>query len=147
MLFAKKLRQTARSAISFDVSGKVIYMNTFTKSLASTIRISYMVLPPRLLERFYDKLGFYSCTVFIDLYNFIISGIFYRIDLFPSEKLYDQSVQIFRPSPYDHLHYASDISEKAVFPANVPTNPENFTIAANPAYRFDFVSNRNSADA
>lgn len=48
---------------SIDVSGKVIYMNTFTKSLASTIRISYMVLPPRLLERFYDKLGFYSCTV------------------------------------------------------------------------------------
>lgn len=48
---------------SIDVSGKVIYMNTFTKSLSSTIRISYMVLPPHLLEKFYETLGFYACTV------------------------------------------------------------------------------------
>jgi len=48
---------------SIDIMEKVIYMNTFTKSLASTIRISYMVLPSHLLERFYSKLGFYSCTV------------------------------------------------------------------------------------
>lgn len=48
---------------SIDVSEKVIYMNTFTKSLSSTIRISYMVLPLHLLEQFYDRLGFYSCTV------------------------------------------------------------------------------------
>ena len=48
---------------SIDVMEKVIYMNTFTKSLASTIRVSYMVLPAHLLERFYSRLGFYSCTV------------------------------------------------------------------------------------
>lgn len=48
---------------SIDVSEKVIYMNTFTKSLSSTIRISYMVLPQHLLDTFYRKLGFYSCTV------------------------------------------------------------------------------------
>lgn len=48
---------------SIDVMEKVIYMNTFTKSLASTIRISYMVLPKHLLDKFYSKLGFYSCTV------------------------------------------------------------------------------------
>ncbi len=48
---------------SMDTSGSVIYMNTFTKSLASTIRISYMVLPPSLAKEFYDRLGFYSCTV------------------------------------------------------------------------------------
>lgn len=48
---------------SIDVMEKVIYMNTFTKSLASTIRISYMVLPKHLLDIFYSKLGFYSCTV------------------------------------------------------------------------------------
>lgn len=46
-----------------DVMEKVIYINTFSKSLASTIRISYMVLPYHLLERFYKKLGFYSGTV------------------------------------------------------------------------------------
>ena len=48
---------------SLDHSGRVIYMNTFSKSLAPSIRISYMVLPPRLMEQFREKLGFYSCTV------------------------------------------------------------------------------------
>lgn len=48
---------------SIDISGKVIYINTFTKSLASTIRISYMILPRDLLQTFYKKLAFYSCTV------------------------------------------------------------------------------------
>lgn len=48
---------------SIDVSGKVIYMNTFTKTLASTVRISYMVLPEDLAKRFYSELAFYSCTV------------------------------------------------------------------------------------
>ena len=48
---------------SIDRLDKVIYMNTFTKSLASTIRVSYMVLPKRLLARFQERLGFYACTV------------------------------------------------------------------------------------
>lgn len=48
---------------SIDVIDKVIYMNTFTKSLASTIRISYMVLPKSLMQQFKDQLSFYSCTV------------------------------------------------------------------------------------
>lgn len=48
---------------SIDACGKVIYMNTFSKSLTSTIRISYMVLPERLANLFYEKLSFYSCTV------------------------------------------------------------------------------------
>ncbi|MBO5458697.1 MAG: PLP-dependent aminotransferase family protein [Lachnospira sp.] len=48
---------------SIDVSDKVIYMNTFTKSLAPTIRISYMILPLPLMPRFNKQLGFYSCTV------------------------------------------------------------------------------------
>ena len=48
---------------SIDTMERVIYINTFTKSLSSTIRISYMVLPPRLLARFYQELSFYSGTV------------------------------------------------------------------------------------
>ncbi len=42
---------------------RVIYMNTFSKTLAPSIRISYMVLPPALMEKFRDQLGFYGCTV------------------------------------------------------------------------------------
>ena len=48
---------------SIDVLEKVIYINTFTKTLASTIRISYMVLPMHLVRIFHEKLFFYSCTV------------------------------------------------------------------------------------
>lgn len=48
---------------SIDPAGKVIYLNSFTKSIAPSIRISYMVLPPALMKRFQEKLGFYACTV------------------------------------------------------------------------------------
>ena len=48
---------------SIDACEKVIYINTFSKSLASTIRISYMVLPEHLANAFYEKLSFYACTV------------------------------------------------------------------------------------
>ncbi|MBQ3105700.1 MAG: PLP-dependent aminotransferase family protein [Lachnospiraceae bacterium] len=48
---------------SIDVADKVIYMNTFSKTLTSTIRISYMVLPVPLMKKYGQELGFYSCTV------------------------------------------------------------------------------------
>ena len=48
---------------SIDAFGKVIYMNTFSKSIASTIRISYMVLPEQLANLYYETLNFYSCPV------------------------------------------------------------------------------------
>ena len=48
---------------SIDKEEKVIYINTFSKTLSPTFRISYMLLPPHLTSMFYDKLGFYSCTV------------------------------------------------------------------------------------
>lgn len=49
--------------LSIDASEKVIYMNTFSKSLTSTIRISYMILPVHLANLYYEKLSFYACTV------------------------------------------------------------------------------------
>ena len=49
--------------MTMDRVGKVIYMNTFSKTLAPSIRISYMALPPALMQKFREKLGFYSCTV------------------------------------------------------------------------------------
>jgi GntR family transcriptional regulator/MocR family aminotransferase len=48
---------------TIDDSRRVIYINTFTKSLASTVRVSYMVLPFPLAARFYKELRFYACTV------------------------------------------------------------------------------------
>ncbi len=42
---------------------KVIYLNTFTKTLAPSIRIAYMVLPESLNRRYDEKLSFYSGSV------------------------------------------------------------------------------------
>lgn len=41
----------------------VIYMNTFSKTVSSSFRIAYMVLPKKLSTHFQERLGFYSCTV------------------------------------------------------------------------------------
>ena len=51
------------SAMQSMGSDRVIYMNSFSKSLAPSIRISYMVLPSELMDKFQRELGFYSCTV------------------------------------------------------------------------------------
>ena len=51
------------SAMQTMDSQRVIYMNSFSKSLAPSIRISYMVLPSELMDKFQRELGFYSCTV------------------------------------------------------------------------------------
>lgn len=48
---------------SADRHEKVIYLNTFSKTIAPSIRISYMVLPPHLLQEYRRRLSFYACTV------------------------------------------------------------------------------------
>ena len=47
----------------FDTDSKVIYMGTFSKSIAPAIRISYMVLPDKLLEKYKKAFSFYYSTV------------------------------------------------------------------------------------
>lgn len=47
----------------FDRGGKVIYIGAFSKSLSPALRISYMVLPEKLLEIYNKKLNFYICPV------------------------------------------------------------------------------------
>lgn len=58
--------------------GKVIYINTFSKSLSSAMRVGYMVLPPELVGVYREKLGKFSCSVPVfDQYilaDFIESG-------------------------------------------------------------------------
>ncbi len=46
-----------------DPHGQVIYVGTFSRSVAPGIRIGYMVLPPLLLERWRQRFAGYSCTV------------------------------------------------------------------------------------
>ncbi|MBP3493310.1 MAG: PLP-dependent aminotransferase family protein [Oscillospiraceae bacterium] len=48
---------------STDEHQRVIYLNTFSKTIAPSIRISYMILPPHLLQEYRKRLSFYACTV------------------------------------------------------------------------------------
>ena len=51
------------TVFSLEPTQSVIYVNTFTKTIAPSMRIGYMVLPKELVTPFFDKMGFYSCTV------------------------------------------------------------------------------------
>jgi GntR family transcriptional regulator/MocR family aminotransferase len=42
---------------------RTVYMNTFSKTIAPSVRIGYMVLPLSLLQEYEKRVGFYSCTV------------------------------------------------------------------------------------
>ncbi len=44
-------------------SERVVYLNTFSRTVAPSVRVGYMVLPESKLNEFEEKLGFYSCTV------------------------------------------------------------------------------------
>ena len=57
---SKKPEETLFGHSSGD---NVIYMNTFSKTISSSLRVGYMVLPKRLAEEYERRLGFYSCTV------------------------------------------------------------------------------------
>ena len=56
-------RKPLETIFSMDRTDSVIYLNTFTKTLAPSMRMGYMVLPERLMERYEQKLGFYACPV------------------------------------------------------------------------------------
>lgn len=51
------------TVFSLEPERSVLYLNTFSKTVAPSIRVGYMVLPPALLDRFERSVGFYSCTV------------------------------------------------------------------------------------
>ena len=67
---------------SMDSAEKVIYMNTFSQTLAPSVRISYMCLPEKLMKRYEERLGFYTCPVpafeQYTLAKFISEGYFER---------------------------------------------------------------------
>ena len=70
------------SLYAIDRNGRVIYMNTFSKSLSPSMRMGYLILPEHLLPKYEEVLGNFSCTVpVLDQYilaEFIDSGNFER---------------------------------------------------------------------
>lgn len=78
---------------SIDGGQHVVYLNTFSKTIAPSIRVSFMVLPRELLGRFREKLGFYACTVSsFEQYTLaeFIAGGYYEKHLNRMRKRYHQ---------------------------------------------------------
>jgi GntR family transcriptional regulator / MocR family aminotransferase len=94
---------------SIDQNDCVIYMNTFTKTLAPSFRMSYMVLPKKLLTSYENISSYQSCTVpnfeqYI-MYKFM-HGRFFERHIFRMKKLYKQKIDIITEAfhPYPHMH-------------------------------------------
>ena len=70
------------SLFSIDAANRVLYLNSFAKSLGEAFRIAYLVLPPQLAEKFHSELGFYANTVSpidqLTLARFITNGHYER---------------------------------------------------------------------
>ena len=47
----------------FSLSENVIYLNTFSKTIAPSVRVGYMLLPKNKCDEFLKRIDFYSCTV------------------------------------------------------------------------------------
>ncbi|MBO4324341.1 MAG: PLP-dependent aminotransferase family protein [Lachnospiraceae bacterium] len=56
-------RKAEEPLFSMAEGVEVIYLNTFSGTIAPSIRIGYMILPESMLREFSRRLGFYSCTV------------------------------------------------------------------------------------
>lgn len=48
---------------SMDTEGRVIYIGTFSRTLSPSLRISYMILPPSLLENYEKRYSKFPCPV------------------------------------------------------------------------------------
>lgn len=74
--------QPIETLYSLDCNGRVIYINTFSKSLSPSMRMGYMILPDELLDIYNSLLSGFSCTVPVFeqyvLAEFISSGNFER---------------------------------------------------------------------
>lgn len=64
--YDSELRHSGRPLpplFSLDGRERVLYLSTFSQTIAPSLRIAYVCLPPHLLTRLRDKLGFYTCAV------------------------------------------------------------------------------------
>ena len=76
-------KKPLNTLFSLDKNDKVIYLNTFSKSISPSIRVGYMILPDTLMRVYEKKLAFLACTVPVfDQYvlaEFIRNGGFERL--------------------------------------------------------------------
>ncbi len=74
--------QPMETLYAMSGGNRVLYLNTFSKSLSPAMRMGYLILPKELMEEYDQKLGQFSCSVpVLDQYvlaEFISGGNFER---------------------------------------------------------------------
>ncbi len=114
---------------SIDQAQRVIYINTFSRTLAPSLRMGYMVLPPVLIERYHMMMGFYSCTVPVmeqyTLARFLSQGYFER-HLNRMRGLYrnkrDRILELLQNSPLAGQYQVQGAERGLHFLLKLPTN-------------------------
>lgn len=64
--YDSELRHTGKPVpplFSLDTRERVLYLSTFSQTIAPSLRIAYVCLPPHLLTRLRERLSFYTCAV------------------------------------------------------------------------------------
>ena len=64
--YDSELRHTGKPVpplFSLDTRERVLYLSTFSQTIAPSLRIAYVCLPPKLLARLRERLSFYTCAV------------------------------------------------------------------------------------
>ena len=81
-----------------DREGRVIYMGTFSRSIAPAIRVAFAILPPALLGRWQEEFSHSACTVSRfeqeALRRFLVQGLYSR-HLRRSVNLYRRKCALF----------------------------------------------------
>ena len=90
----------------FDTKDCVLYLGTFSRSLSPSMRVSYLVLPNRLLDIFEQEMSYYSNTVSrIEQYvlnKFIYDKHFER-HINRTRKIYEQRRNVLIKALYDKI--------------------------------------------
>lgn len=56
-------RKPEETLFSLDKNDRVIYVNTFTRTIGASVRTAYMVIPRSMKPILRERIGFYSCPV------------------------------------------------------------------------------------
>lgn len=136
--------------MSNDTMQKTIYINTFSKTIAPSLRISYMILTPELAKKYNEQLGFYTCPVsgfeqYI-LAKFITDGHFER-HINRMRRFYKKSrdsiIHLIKNSPLGSISEIKEEMSGLHFVLKLKTNKSDYelkTLAKTKGLKISFIS-------
>ena len=101
---------------SLDTQQRVLYLSTFSQTIAPSLRIAYVCLPPQLLSQMQQRLGFYTSAVptfeQYTLARFISSGAYEQHINRLRRRFRDKRAEIFAAIEQSPLRNRCKIQEE-----------------------------------